>query len=60
MNEDENHKHLIEIIKYGKCDCCANPGTDTHTCPYAEDIHGDSLSLCNCCHVCEGNCADDI
>lgn len=31
-----------------------------HTCPYLEDIGGDSETLCNCCGACEYQCAMDI
>ena len=42
-------------------DCaCAETEGDMHTCPYAEDINGDSESLCDCCAVCEHECAMDI
>lgn len=39
---------------------CKNPDTEPHTCPYAEDIHEDSKTLCTCCSECEGQCADEI
>ncbi len=42
-----------------KCKC-GDPGETDHTCPYAEDIHDDHESLCNCCQECTGNCAMDI
>lgn len=42
-----------------KCKC-GNEGQDEHTCPYAEDIAGDSESLCNCCDYCTIQCAQDI
>ncbi len=42
-------------------DCrCGKEGDSDHTCPYAEDINGDSESLCNCCSDCIDNCAQDI
>lgn len=31
-----------------------------HTCPYAEEIGGDSESLCQCCEYCTEQCAMDI
>lgn len=42
------------------CKCNRNPAQAEHTCPYSEDINGDSTSLCDCCHECEQACADDI
>jgi hypothetical protein len=39
---------------------CGKPGDELHPCPFAADIHNDSETLCNCCHECERNCADDI
>jgi hypothetical protein len=44
-----------------KCQICNNnTGEELHTCPYSEDIHDDSESLCNCCGDCEYQCAMDI
>lgn len=31
-----------------------------HTCPYKEEIKGDSTSLCTCCASCQTACEDDI
>ena len=43
-----------------KCPCCdKNPATEPHTCPFAEEIHGDN-DTCICCDDCTRNCADDI
>jgi hypothetical protein len=41
-----------------KCTC--GDYNESHTCPFAEDIHGDSESLCNCCDYCTHECAMDI
>jgi len=44
-----------------KCDKCqANEAAEPHTCPYAEDIHGDTKTLCNCCCDCSGKCRECI
>lgn len=48
-----------DVLCFGHCRC-GNPGTEEHTCPYAEDINNDSESLCNCCNECAGQCAMDI
>ena len=34
--------------------------TDEHTCPFAEEIHDDSETLCSCCEDCTNQCAWDI
>ena len=55
-----------EYAKYGEyepCEKCGSPvkieeGT-YHTCPYGEEIHGDSR-LCNCCDVCLRNCQNEV
>lgn len=39
---------------------CGNEEIEKHTCPYQEDVNGDSEYLCNCCDSCEQNCCDDI
>lgn len=44
-----------------KCsNCGAEWDGEKHTCPYAEDIHNDSDTMCDCCPSCEHNCAMDI
>ena len=40
--------------------CKQKPAEAEHTCPYAEDIAGDSITLCNCCSECEYSCTMDI
>lgn len=40
--------------------CQKEMGVDDHTCPFAEDVNGDSETLCNCCDSCRGECADCI
>lgn len=39
---------------------CGTEGEKLHTCPYSQDIAGDSKTLCNCCISCENNCCADI
>ena len=41
-------------------DCQCEESYDEHTCPYREDIDGDSESLCTCCAECTNECAMDI
>lgn len=48
-------------IAANQCQKCGKDVTDgMHTCPYAEEIGGDSESLCNCCGECSYQCAMDI
>lgn len=43
------------------CKCGRNMRTkEAHSCPYAEDIHGDYSKNCYCCGDCERECAMDI
>jgi len=44
----------------GHFDCSNVAVTNPHTCPYAEDIDGDSETLCNCCDSCWSDCSDEI
>jgi hypothetical protein len=39
---------------------CGDPSIEEHTCPFSEEIHGDSESMCNCCDECTYQCAMDI
>lgn len=41
-------------------ECTCAEYNETHTCPYAEDVHNDSESRCTCCSTCEHECAMDI
>jgi len=42
-----------------KCKC-GKEGNEEHSCPYNEDVYGDSESVCNCCSDCINICVDDI
>ena len=43
------------------CKCKRNPrSAEYHSCPYAEDMHGDYSEACRCCGECSYNCAQDI
>jgi hypothetical protein len=39
---------------------CTDEEIEEHTCPYDEDINGDSESMCHCCDYCGNQCAQDI
>ena len=48
----------VEIIK---CPTCKkNPAKELHTCPFQEDVHDDSTTLCACCDECTHQCGMDI
>ena len=52
---------MTEEVTEEKCQSCKkNPAQPKHTCPYAEEIGGDSESMCNCCDDCTYQCAMDI
>lgn len=38
----------------------ANAAAEPHTCPFQVEINEDTETLCKCCDLCEGECADDI
>jgi len=42
-----------------KCTCDEDYVED-HTCPFAEEIDGDSETQCNCCDYCTEQCAWNI
>lgn len=46
--------------KEDPCERCGGEGESPHPCPYAEDIYGDSDTLCNCCDDCAYQCAMDV
>jgi hypothetical protein len=54
-----DNKTLIDDIYGDKCEC-GNKSETIHTCPFAEDIHGDSETLCNCCSECTLQCTMDV
>lgn len=56
FSEEDEAKGKTLVIS---CNC-GNEGEAEHCCPYKEDIHGDSETLCNCCSECQHQCAMDI
>ena len=43
------------------CKCGHNAKTPyLHSCPFAEDMHGDYTKQCRCCSDCAYQCAMDI
>ena len=53
MNREEEEPDMY------RCSCTTHK-YEPHTCPFAEEIGGDSETLCTCCSFCEGVCAQDI
>jgi hypothetical protein len=51
---------VSDIVDDGTECVCAKIYIEQHTCPYKEDIFGDSESMCSCCEYCRNNCALDI
>jgi len=51
---------IKEVEEEKMCKCRKNPAAEPHTCPYAEEINGDSETLCTCCEDCQYECAMDI
>ena len=47
------------VIDYLVCKC-GGVGQEDHVCPFAEDVHGDTQTLCNCCDDCQNECYMDI
>lgn len=44
-----------------KCEHCnRNDAEPMHICPFLDDIHNDSETLCNCCDHCTHECAMDV
>jgi hypothetical protein len=56
-----SHARIIEIIKehFGVEEQVTEP-SELHTCPYAEEIHGDYETLCDCDEEATRQCAMDI
>ena len=53
MENTENQKE--------KCETCGKSASlDPHPCPFNEDVHNDSVTLCNCCENCQYECSQDI
>ena len=63
---DQMATEIAKIIERPKCEgsYCGgkNPATKAkHTCPYAEDVHGDyNPEACACCDMCRLGCTQDI
>ena len=53
--------HWTNVSYNNICKCGAVPMSNLlHTCPYQQDINGDSVFTCNCCVDCCNECAQDI
>lgn len=60
LRDAKAHGRLPGPAPTPKCDRCGGPGEDPHPCPFAEEIHEDSETQCNCCESCTEECAMDI
>lgn len=59
MDEDELTPEMQEEYKHPTGCTCERFNWPPHSCPLAEEIHGDD-SPCTCCPVCTINCEQDI
>jgi hypothetical protein len=50
---------VVEVVEACQ-DCGCEEGWELHTCPFSEEIRGDTETLCNCCADCERHCAWEI
>lgn len=58
LKKQEMRSNKTDISISGKCSTCNNnDAQEEHTCPYAEEINGDSDILCDCCSDCEHECS---
>ena len=58
---DGKRKMVPLDVQEDKCPKCKkNPATDSHICPYKQDINDDEETLCTCCDECRQECAWDI
>ena len=51
---------LIDTIEDEDEHGCTHECVEPHTCPFEEEINGDSETLCTCCIHCQQSCAEDI
>lgn len=49
-----------EVVMCNGSEYCDNPDALPHTCPIAEELRGDSETLCTCCPQCERQCGMDV
>ena len=59
--DNSQHDAKLPVSSSAVCSVCqSKPAQEPHTCPFAEEIHGDSESLCDCCDDCMHQCSMDI
>lgn len=56
-SSDESNDESQDCYSTGECQA---PTERHHTCPFKEDILGDSETLCRCCENCERECRMSI
>jgi hypothetical protein len=59
LNIRHRGEYMRKTTKNLTCPRCGNDEGVRDICPYDEDIN-DTITYCNCCHVCRGECAADI
>ena len=61
LKADNHYNHsTIDLRRKELCVTCNNPGEELHTCPFEEEIYGDTTTMCNCCYECESYCCAEI
>jgi hypothetical protein len=61
MENNNEESEYMEVLDDDRCPTCKTEmAQGPHTCPYSEEINGDTFSLCHCCSFCTGQCAMDI
>jgi hypothetical protein len=58
MRKDDDDKPTHDPAE--PCKCGDEPSEPPHVCPFAEEIYGDTETLCTCCEKCQHECAMDV
>lgn len=54
----DNRKKLNDRPVCTKCK--KHPSQEAHVCPFKEEIHGDTNTLCDCCATCAYECMREV
>ena len=57
--QTEEHNKMMADPKHISCQC-GKDGLAEHTCPFKEDVGGDTTTTCNCCKKCTKECKNEI
>lgn len=62
MSDDEkNEAEKSEETPKDACRCGSEGSEESHSCPFASEIRGNSdEDFCNCCDYCTSQCSADI